>query len=161
VQVRRAISADIPAMIELERQSSNAAHWTLGLYEARVAGNKPPRAESLALVAEDEPKPADAVASCTPRIIAFLVAHRVDTEWELENIVVAENLRRRGVGLYLAKKFIEHARGENGNSIFLEVRESNQAARALYRKLGFEEAGRRRGYYSNPPEEAIVCRINL
>lgn len=52
VQVRRAISADIPAMIELERQASNAAHWTGEQYEARIAAEKL-AGESLTLVAEE------------------------------------------------------------------------------------------------------------
>lgn len=160
MQVRRAISADIPAMIELERQASNAAHWTGEQYEARIAAEKL-AGESLTLVAEEVCESADAVASSEPPIIAFLVAHRVDREWELENIVVGEKARRRGIGFCLAKRLVEHAREGNHSGIFLEVRESNQAARSLYGKLGFEEAGRRKGYYSNPLEDGIICRIRL
>jgi len=141
-------------MIELQRGSSNAAHWTPGQYEARVAGSKSPGAESLVLVAEERTQPA-------PRIIGFLVAHRVGREWELENIVVAENVRWRGVGFHLATKFVDRAREANGASIFLEVRDSNHPARSLYRKLGFAEVGRRKDYYLNPQEDAVICRIGL
>lgn len=45
---------------------------------------------------------------------------------------------------------------QNGEAVFLEVRESNMAARRLYEKLGFAETGRRRGYYANPPEDAVL-----
>jgi ribosomal-protein-alanine acetyltransferase len=96
-----------------------------------------------------------------PEIIAFLIAHRIDAEWELENIVVAETARRRGLGTLLLRELITHARTENVSGIFLEVRESNQTARALYRKLGFKEVGLRKGYYANPPNDAILCRLSL
>jgi len=96
-----------------------------------------------------------------PEILAFLIAHRIDIEWELENIVVAGTARRRGLGTLLLRELIAHARIENANGIFLEVRESNQSARALYRKLGFEEVGSRKGYYANPPDDAILCRLSL
>ena len=48
-----------------------------------------------------------------------------------------------------------------GESIFLEVRESNRGARVLYEKSGFAETGRRKGYYTNPPEDAILCRRRM
>lgn len=148
-------------MIELERESSNAAHWTREQYEARVAADNSPETESLALVAEERSQPSEGLALPASQVIGFLVAHRVDTEWELENIVVSENVRRGGIGFILATKFADYVREANGTGIFLEVRESNQAARALYRKQGFQEAGRRKDYYSNPPDDAIVCRIKL
>jgi [ribosomal protein S18]-alanine N-acetyltransferase len=54
-----------------------------------------------------------------------------------------------------------HARAQRGSGIFLEVRESNQSARALYRKVGFKETGLRRSYYADPTEDAILCRLSL
>jgi ribosomal-protein-alanine N-acetyltransferase len=90
-----------------------------------------------------------------------MVAHRVDAEWELENVVVAETARRRGVGTLLLEELIAHARSSEGSGIFLEVRQSNQNARALYRRVGFEETGLRKSYYSDPPEDAILCRLSL
>jgi ribosomal-protein-alanine N-acetyltransferase len=90
-----------------------------------------------------------------------MVAVQVDSEWELENIVVAAAVRRRGVGTRLLAELTEHARVRNGSAIFLEVRESNQSARALYRKAGFKETGLRRSYCANPPEDAILCRLSL
>lgn len=154
VRVRRADAADIPVMIELESQSPAAAHWSRQQYEGLfVATGDQQRAERLAWVAEDE--------SEAPEVLAFLVAHRVDSEWELENIVVARSARRRGAGTRLLGEFVGHARAEQGRGIFLEVRESNQSGRALYRKAGFEETGFRKSYYSNPTEDAILCRLRL
>ena len=75
---------------------------------------------------------------------------RVDAEWELENIVVAEVARRRGVGTLFWTSSSRTFEPEKGGEIFLEVRESNLSARAFYRKLGFEETGLRKSYYSDP-----------
>jgi ribosomal-protein-alanine N-acetyltransferase len=94
-------------------------------------------------------------------MLAFLVAHRVDNEWELENIVVAEESQRRGVATRLLREFVDSARAKNADAIFLEVRQSNQAARALYRKFGFVETGARKGYYPTPPEDAILYRLSF
>jgi ribosomal-protein-alanine N-acetyltransferase len=101
-------------------------------------------------------------ASSEPgRILAFLVAHGIDQEWELENIVVAEESRRHGMGARLINELIDLARANHGRRMFLEVRESNYVARALYRKMGFAETGSRVDYYSDPSEDAIVYRLSL
>jgi len=150
-------------MMDLERQSPVAAHWSRQQYEGLFVDPNQQPSEPFVLIAQDdhEPERPPESISSSPGILAFLVAHRVDTEWELENIVVAEAARRRGVGEGLLRAFIAHARAKPGNRIFLEVRESNQAARALYRKAGFEEAGLRKGYYLSPVEDAILCRLSL
>jgi len=84
--------------------------------------------------------------------LAALVYRRVaDGEFEILNLAVAPEARRQG----LARALIEEAL-RRGGRWFLEVRESNAAARALYGSVGFREAGERRGYYSDPPEKAIV-----
>ena len=161
LRVRRANSADVPRMIGLELHSPGAAHWPPQQYEALFESGWQP-SERLAWIIEDEceAQPANA-ASEVPVILGFLVAHRIDADWELENIVVAETARRRGVGTRLLGELVACARGERSSSIFLEVRESNQPARALYRKTGFRETGLRKGYYSNPPEGAILCHLSL
>ncbi|HEY1657301.1 MAG TPA: GNAT family N-acetyltransferase [Candidatus Sulfotelmatobacter sp.] len=159
VNVRRATLADIPAIIALDRQTPNAAHWSSLQYEARIGAEKLPMSESLALIAEETLD--SGTENATPAIFGFLVAHRVDKEWELENIVVAENLRWRGIGSNLAKEFLKYAGNEMEQGVSLEVRESNKPARAFYRKLGCKEMGRRKGYYSNPQEDCIICGMRL
>jgi ribosomal-protein-alanine N-acetyltransferase len=154
VRIRRAIPADIPAMMRLEQQSPPAAHWSEQRYKDsfEFVGLQQ-RSERFAWIAEDE--------RGAPEIVGFIVAHRVDAEWELENIVVAETARRQGVGSRLINEFVAHARSLQSSGIFLEVRQSNQRARALYRKEGFEDTGLRKSYYSDPPEDAILCRLSL
>jgi ribosomal-protein-alanine N-acetyltransferase len=61
----------------------------------------------------------------------------------------------------LLGEFLELARAEGAETVFLEVRASNQAARFLYEKWAFLEAGRRKAYYRNPVEDAVVCRLTL
>ena len=140
--------------MQLEHQSPMAAHWSEGQYE------------NLFLKASDSDIDRQSnrrawVVEDAATLLAFLVANQIGSEWELENIVVAETARRAGVGTRLLGEFMAHVRAAEGNEIFLEVRQSNQAARLLYQKLGFEEAGLRRSYYSGPPEDAILCRLRL
>ena len=158
MRVRPANSGDVPAMLELEHHSPSAAHWSQPQYESIFAPADSPRSERRAWVAEEERA---SFQKDAPNLLAFLVAHRLDAEWELENIVVAATTRRQGLGTRLLKEFISHVQAEHGSSIFLEVRDSNHNARNLYRKLGFDEAGLRKRYYAKPPEDAILCRLRL
>jgi [ribosomal protein S18]-alanine N-acetyltransferase len=91
----------------------------------------------------------------------FLVASAVSTEWEIENVVVDDAVRRRGLGMRLIGHLVSQARSEQAQSIFLEVRESNGSARALYEKAGFVQIGRRSAYFRNPTEDAILYRLSL
>lgn len=163
MRVRRANAADIAAIMDLERHSASAGHWSRNQYEALFA---PPggaqQSERIALLAEvDGEAQPEGVSHATSGTLAFLIAHRIDAEWELENIVVAETARRQGVATRLIREFVAHVRAEQGSAVFLEVRESNQSARVLYRKAGFTETGLRKSYYSTPPEDAILCRLSL
>jgi ribosomal-protein-alanine N-acetyltransferase len=145
--IRPATPSDISAMMTLVNHSATAAHWSRGQYD-RVFGEDAPR--RLALVIEDE-----------AILQGFLVAHEIAQEWEIENIAIAGAARRRGLGTRLLGEFLKHVRSQGGTSVFLEVRESNHAARLLYEKWAFEESGRRSGYYAQPQEDAIVYRSSL
>jgi ribosomal-protein-alanine acetyltransferase len=162
LRVRRAKIADVQAMMAVGRDSVATAHWSRQLYESEVASTSSQHAERFAWVVEDEraalPEEAPSKA---PEILAFLIAHRVIKDWELENIVVKGTARRRGVGTRLLNELVAQARSQQGSVIVLAVRESNQGARGLYRKMGFEEAGLRKSYYPNPVEDAILCRLRL
>lgn len=169
VNVRPAIPEDIPHLIEVERLSDTAAHWSEEQYRQAIArvGDLP---ERLVLVAESggplrtgvetpalSPQKTRRQGRGTPPIpVAFLVARHVEREWELENIVVGSEFRGQGIGTLLIDALLAHVQATNGSVVFLEVRESNTAARSLYEKAGFRESGRRRLYYSDPAEDAIV-----
>jgi ribosomal-protein-alanine acetyltransferase len=98
------------------------------------------------------------ISSASTALAAFLVARHVAPDWELENIVVAPSARRKGLGTRLLRALFARARDTNSDSVFLEVRESNSPARALYERAGFPETGRRKSYYANPSEDAVLYR---
>jgi ribosomal-protein-alanine N-acetyltransferase len=74
---------------------------------------------------------------------------------------VAHSARRKGLGTRLLDALLAAARETHSTSVFLEVRESNAAARSLYEKAGFNQTDRRKSYYTNPPEDAILYRLTL
>ena len=145
--VRPAIPADIPAMLRLVSHSVTAAHWSREQYD-RIFLEHAPRRTAL-VVAEGE------------LLQGFLVAHEVAGEWEIENIAISGGARRRGLGTRLLGEFLNQVRSAGASAVFLEVRESNRAARLLYEKWAFEESGRRARYYIQPEEDAIVYRLCL
>ena len=144
--IRLATPQDLDALLALQREAPTAAHWSRAQYEAVFQPGAPPR---LCLVA----------ANGLPR--AFLVAQTAGPEWELENIVVALSTRRQGLGKQLLRALLESARQQRARAVWLEVRSSNAAARALYRACGFVEAGTRPRYYQNPEEAAIIYACKL
>jgi len=79
----------------------------------------------------------------------------------LENIVVSPLFRREGIGRRLLEELLSRARESGGDALFLEVRESNTAARSLYEQAGFQLTGRRKNYYKDPREDGILYRRNL
>ena len=82
-------------------------------------------------------------------------------EWEIENVVVAAEFLRRGIANELVRELIQRAQNEAASAILLEVRESNLPARRLYEKHGFREVGRRRAYYRDPVEDAILYALRF
>jgi ribosomal-protein-alanine N-acetyltransferase len=79
-------------------------------------------------------------------------------EGEIANLAVREPTRRRGIGAALLDAALAEGTRRGAANMYLEVRESNEAARRLYASRGFEEIGRRRRYYRHPVEDAIVLR---
>ncbi len=143
-------------MMNLERQSATAGHWTEEQYRHAFQREGVGR---LVLVAEG-PLPIASGLKTSPDAssdpLGFLVARHLAPDWELENIVVAATARRIGLGKRLLDAIFAVARETNSHSVFLEVRESNMAARALYEKTGFEPTARRKAYYTDPVEDAIL-----
>jgi ribosomal-protein-alanine acetyltransferase len=94
--------------------------------------------------------------------LAGVVAWReAGEEAEILNLAVAQAWRRKGIGRELMSTALKEAAEKGVQEVFLEVRESNVAARAFYMKLRFTETGRRRGYYRNPVEDALLFSLAL
>jgi ribosomal-protein-alanine N-acetyltransferase len=77
------------------------------------------------------------------------------------NLAVAPSFRRRGVARALLGASLGHLRKRRVEEVFLEVRESNQSAQALYLSSGFRPVGQRTAYYRNPKEDALVLWLAL
>ena len=94
-------------------------------------------------------------------VAGYVVAWCVVDEAEIANVAVAPAARGAGVGAALLDAALSHAAGRGCLAAYLEVRESNAPARALYASRGFGAVGRRRGYYRHPVEDALVLRCAL
>jgi ribosomal protein S18 acetylase RimI-like enzyme len=136
--IRSATSEDGPVLVAIERESFSNPSWDLDSFF----------------------KHSCVVADIDGSVAGFLVSHETAAydnnppEREILNLAVA--LRFRGMGI--ATALLEHELKRPG-AHFLEVRESNWVAQALYRKCGFVEISRRSGYYELPTEAAIVMRV--
>jgi ribosomal-protein-alanine N-acetyltransferase len=158
--IRPATPADIPSVKDLERACATAAHWTEQQY-CQMFQVPPGDPQRLVLVTVGMPEvplqpDRDAGSDAGTSVRGFLVARHLAPDWELENIVVAATARRIGLGKRLLDALFAAARETNSHSVFLEVRESNMAARALYEETGFEPTARRKAYYADPVEDAIL-----
>jgi ribosomal-protein-alanine N-acetyltransferase len=137
VTIRPAKAQDLSAMAAIQGLSPEASHWNPVDYLQYIC----------------------TVCELDGMVLGFLVVRAVAPgENEILNLAVDPRGRRRGI----AQALLHHAFGVLGGSWFLEVRESNDAARKLYERLGFLAAGRRSGYYQDgaksSPESAIVMR---
>jgi len=148
--IRCAIPEDIPQIQALGEQSSMAAHWNPAQYASLFAADAPLR---IALTAREDTEDSE--------IVGFLVASRPSDDCELENIVVDEGHKNRGIGTALLRRLLSEAEAAGASSVILEVRESNAPARRLYESVGFRPEGRRKGYYREPAEDAILYRRSL
>lgn len=139
--LRRAAAGDVPAMVEIERASFSDP-WSAASFRALL----------------DSPIGRVTVAELDGALLGYAVAWRVDAEAELANIAVAPGARRTGVAAALLDELLEEYDRPPAASVFLEVREGNVAAQALYASRGFTTVGRRAGYYRRPTEDALVMR---
>jgi len=160
MQIRPATSEDLGRILILERATEMAAHWTENDWRAAIAGREPERVtevlelddtDSMLVQFADESRFAP-----EPGIQGFVVARSIATDLEIENVVIARGMRRFGLGSLLLEHLLKAARNQGIRRVFLEVRESNVAARMLYEKAGFVTNGRRKGYYRAPEEDALL-----
>ena len=91
-------------------------------------------------------------------VVGYVGSQSVLGETDMMNIAVSPNYRRQGIAEKLVVELIEKLREKGNHSLMLEVRASNDPAQKLYEKLGFEQVGRRKNYYRNPKEDALILR---
>ena len=140
-----ATRADLEAVVKLEVVAF-ADPWTRQAFEAAL---KERHAQFRVARAADG------------TLIGYVIAWFILDEGEIANLAVVPTARRRGVARALLEEIIVEAREARLARLFLEVRESNTAAQALYASRGFEPVARRARYYRKPVEDAIVLRLEL
>jgi len=152
ITVRQARSEDVPRMMEIAAHAATAARWTEKAYaEFLASGSGDSSLAPLILVIQEN-----------NNVAGFLAArHVAGGEWEIENLAVIGSARRRGLASRLLGEFLNLMRDRGGCNVYLEVRRSNQAARGLYEKWAFVEAGVRKSYYHDPAEDALVLRFSF
>ena len=92
------------------------------------------------------------------RVAGYIGSQTVMGESDMMNVAVHPDYRRRGIAERLVNDLVEALKAFESHCLTLEVRESNDSARALYAKLGFFQAGLRKNYYRNPKEDALILR---
>jgi len=156
LHIRRATSADLQAMLRIE-QASFSDPWTEDSLATALSLER-----MHVLVAEadaelDRQRAVDGAAG----LLGYVVALVVGPDAEIADLAVAPDARRRGVGRALLERALAELAAAGVRTLYLEVRESNRAARTLYDAHGFGSVGRRRGYYRQPLEDALVLRREI
>lgn len=91
-------------------------------------------------------------------VVGYIGSQTVMGETDMMNVAVHPDHRRKGIAVSLIHALVQKLKECESHCLTLEVRASNAPAIALYEKLGFTEAGRRRNYYRNPKEDALILR---
>ena len=138
LQIRRLTYADLPQVIAIERRAFPTP-WSLAMFVLELS--KP---SGICLAAVEDGS-----------IIGYLVCSRYDTVWHLMNVAVEPKRQRQGIATTLLERLFEQA-DKPSEQYTLEVRTSNDAAIRLYERFGFRAAGRRRAYYHDNREDALI-----
>ena len=138
LHIRRLTYADLPQIVGLERRAFPTP-WSLAMFVLELSKSS---GVPLAALEGDV-------------LIGYLICSRYDTVWHIMNIAVEPTRRREGVGTALLLTLIERI-DEVRARFTLEVRESNVGAIALYERYGFRATGRRRRYYQDNGEDAVI-----
>jgi [ribosomal protein S18]-alanine N-acetyltransferase len=138
LEIRPLAYADLPQVIAIERRAFPTP-WSLAMFVLELS--KP---SGICLTAFE-----DGV------MVGYLVCSRYDTVWHLMNVAVEPARQRQGIATALLVRLFEQADRPN-EQYTLEVRTSNEPAIRLYERFGFRAAGRRRGYYHDNREDALI-----
>jgi [ribosomal protein S18]-alanine N-acetyltransferase len=135
---------DISAILEIEKQSF-VTPWTRGMVEETLASPI-----STNFVMEEDGS-----------LVGYIMLYSVADEAHILNLAVHRARRRKGHGSRLISHAIDHSEKRGVSDFFLEVRESNHGAQGLYGKHGFRIIGRRKRYYTETKEDALVMQLSL
>ena len=145
LEIRQAKLYDVPAMARIERDSFEAPWSADEITKDVTAGGSGYVAVALA---DDERA-------------GYAEIRMVAGEGQIYNIAIAPEFRRAGIGEALLQHLVDKAEADGCSLVTLEVRSGNAPAMELYRKMGFREVGRRRGYYAKGGEDAVLMDLDL
>ncbi len=145
VRIRELREADIEEVVRIEREAFTTP-WQPATFAGLI------ERDGVELVV---------MTKSGEAVVGYAVLWCVLDQGELANIAIAPAHRRTGLGTLLLRHVLDVARGRGVARVFLEVRASNRAALDLYARFGFQEVGRRKGYYEQPREDALVLRAEL
>lgn len=149
MHIRLFSQPDLATLVKIQNASAPAAAWGEGDYERLAADPL-----GMILVAEQD-------GSDPGELIGFAAFHRVGEEAELWNLAVVPQSRRQGIAQALLQEAARRLLAAGAAKIFLEVRASNTPALRLYEVAGGKTVGRRRDYYQNPQEDALMLVLDL
>jgi ribosomal-protein-alanine N-acetyltransferase len=138
LEIRRLTYADLPQIIAIERRAFPTP-WSLAMFVLELSK---PAGVCLAALRDGQ-------------MLGYLICSRYDTVWHIMNVAVDPDRRRRGIATAMLADLLRRIDG-HGARFTLEVRESNAGAIELYERFGFRAAGRRRRYYQDNGEDAVV-----
>lgn len=141
IEIREMKAQDVPQIAELER----------------ICFSDPWSAQSIATEL-DNSLSCWLVAADGEKVVGYVGSQTVLDGSDMMNIAVAPDFRRKGLAEALVNALIDCLRQRKSRCLILEVRVSNTPAITLYGKLGFVEIGRRKNYYRNPKEDALILR---
>jgi ribosomal-protein-alanine N-acetyltransferase len=144
VTIRKMTLDDVPAVIDLD-QKSFSLPWPERSFRFEVTDNPASRCW---------------VAEVDGRVVGMIVVWLIVEEAHVATVATHPDYRRQGIGRKLLAHTLRHLIDDGARSSFLEVRESNLAAQEMYRKFGYEAVGRRRRYYRDNDEDAILMNLD-
>jgi ribosomal-protein-alanine N-acetyltransferase len=153
VSITRMTEHDLLEVVEIE-ENSGLSRWGWAAYYAELQGNN----SHLMLVARIT-NPVQRPG--TRSLAGYIVARMGADELHINNVAIREKYRRRGIGRDLLQRILEEGKRSGVACAFLELRAANTAALALYDRCGFRITSRRKNYYSEPVEDALVMILKL
>ena len=142
---------DLLEVVEIERESG-VSPWGWNAYHRELQSED----RRLMLVARLVPN-----SHFSKALAGYVVGRLATDELHINNIAVRDEYRRTGLATALLSQVLNEAKTYKAAKAYLEVRASNTAAQSLYEKCGFCVVGRRRNYYSNPPEDALIMSAEV
>jgi ribosomal-protein-alanine N-acetyltransferase len=154
ISVERMTEHDLLEVVEIE-MLSGLSPWGWDAYHKELQSEQ----DVIMLVARTHSAGGDPLDR--EGIAGFIISRLVAGELHVNNVAVRAEFRRQGIAAQLLAAVIDWGRRHNARMALLEVRAGNTAAQALYSRCGFQLVGRRRRYYSQPVEDALLMSILL